>query len=94
MIIAVACDDAKFGRQILELLSAQGHRVRAISTLEGAAGFLKRLRESSDLRRLPVLCADPKAGSAQGVVLLDAGAPLLQTVHGIGYRFTPPGVRI
>jgi len=41
---------------------------------DGAALFLKRLRESSDLRRLPVLCVDPKAGSSGGVTLLDAGA--------------------
>ena len=36
--------------------------------------FLRRLRESADLRRLPVLCVDPKAGSGEGVALLDAGA--------------------
>lgn len=40
----------------------------------GVANFLRRLRESSDLRRLPVLCVDPKAGSSEGVALLDAGA--------------------
>lgn len=38
------------------------------------ASFLKRLRESPDQRRLPVLCVDPKAGSSEGVALLDAGA--------------------
>lgn len=36
--------------------------------------FLRRLRENPDLRRLPVLCVDPKSGTAEGVVLLDAGA--------------------
>jgi len=36
--------------------------------------FLRRLRESADLRRLPVLCVDPRSGSAEGVALLDAGA--------------------
>jgi two-component system alkaline phosphatase synthesis response regulator PhoP len=36
--------------------------------------FLRRLRESPELRRLPVLCVDPKAGSIEGVALLDAGA--------------------
>jgi two-component system alkaline phosphatase synthesis response regulator PhoP len=36
--------------------------------------FLRRLRESSELRRLPVLCVDPKAGPHEGVALLDAGA--------------------
>ncbi|OGR96430.1 MAG: hypothetical protein A2V88_09390 [Elusimicrobia bacterium RBG_16_66_12] len=40
----------------------------------GAGSFLKRLRESPDQRRLPVLCVDPKAGSSEGVALLDAGA--------------------
>jgi two-component system alkaline phosphatase synthesis response regulator PhoP len=35
---------------------------------------LRRLRESPELRRLPVLCIDPKAGAAEGVLLLDAGA--------------------
>ena len=40
----------------------------------GAAAFLKRLRESADLRRLPVLCVDPKGGTNEGVALLDAGA--------------------
>jgi DNA-binding response OmpR family regulator len=37
-------------------------------------GLLRRLREETELRRLPVLCVDPKAGSGEGVVLLDAGA--------------------
>jgi two-component system alkaline phosphatase synthesis response regulator PhoP len=36
--------------------------------------FLRRLRESPDLRRLPVLCVDPKAAAVDGVALLDAGA--------------------
>jgi two-component system alkaline phosphatase synthesis response regulator PhoP len=36
--------------------------------------FLRRLRESPDMRRLPILCVDPKAGTAEGVALLDAGA--------------------
>jgi two-component system alkaline phosphatase synthesis response regulator PhoP len=36
--------------------------------------FLRRLRESPELRRLPVLCVDPKSGTNEGVVLLDAGA--------------------
>ena len=36
--------------------------------------FLRRLRESPEMRRLPVLCVDPKAGAAEGVALLDAGA--------------------
>ena len=48
--------------------------VVAHSADSGAADLLRRLRESPDLRRLPVLCVDPKAGSAEGVALLDAGA--------------------
>ena len=36
--------------------------------------FLRRLREAPELRRLPVLCVDPKAGTAESVALLDAGA--------------------
>lgn len=36
--------------------------------------FLRRLRESPDLRRLPILCVDPKSGVSEGVALLDAGA--------------------
>jgi len=37
-------------------------------------GFLRRLRESPELRRLPVLCVDPKSTPKDGVSLLDAGA--------------------
>lgn len=36
--------------------------------------FLRRVRESPDLRRLPILCVDPKSGVSEGVALLDAGA--------------------
>ena len=39
-----------------------------------APAFLRRLRESPDLRRLPVLCVDPKSTASEGVTLLDAGA--------------------
>lgn len=48
--------------------------VVAHSSESSVPAFLRRLRESADLRRLPVLCVDPKAGSADGVALLDAGA--------------------
>jgi two-component system alkaline phosphatase synthesis response regulator PhoP len=41
---------------------------------EDAAAFLRRLREAPELRRLPVLCVDPKSGSSEAVTLLDAGA--------------------
>jgi DNA-binding response OmpR family regulator len=36
--------------------------------------LLRRLRESADLRRLPVFCVDPKSGINDAVALLDAGA--------------------
>ena len=95
MIIAVAAADAKFRRQLTELLAGQGHRVQELASLSAAlatvkslrpnvlivaydtgetAAFLKRLRESPDQRRLPVLCVDPRGGSSEGVALLDAGA--------------------
>lgn len=95
MIIAVVADDAKFRRQITDLLSGQGHRVQTIPSLAAAIeavksarpnvlivadsgdeteAFLKKLREPADLRRLPVLCVDPKADFSAGVSLLDAGA--------------------
>ncbi len=48
--------------------------VVAHSSDDAVPVFLRRLRESADLRRLPVLCVDPKAGSNEGVALLDAGA--------------------
>ena len=37
------------------------------------ASFLRTLRETPELRRLPVLCVDPKSGTSEGVALLDAG---------------------
>ncbi len=39
-----------------------------------AAAFIRGLRAQPDLRSLPVLCVDPKAGSSDTVILLDAGA--------------------
>ncbi|MEK7384430.1 MAG: response regulator transcription factor [Elusimicrobiota bacterium] len=95
MIIAVTAEDAKFRRQLAELLCGQGHRVQEVASLPealetvksarpnllivahpvaGTETFLQRLRESPDWRRLPVLCVDPKAGTMEGVTLLDAGA--------------------
>jgi two-component system alkaline phosphatase synthesis response regulator PhoP len=41
---------------------------------ESVCAALRRLREAPELRRVPVLCVDPKAGSVEGVALLDAGA--------------------
>lgn len=39
-----------------------------------APQFLKSLRAEPTLRRLPVLCVDPRAGAGEAVALLDAGA--------------------
>lgn len=40
----------------------------------GAAEFVRGLRAQPDMRLLPVLCIDPKAGAGDTVALLDAGA--------------------
>ncbi|MBI3564737.1 MAG: response regulator transcription factor [Elusimicrobia bacterium] len=61
-----ALDSVRAGRPSLLVV--------AHSSDPAVAGFLRSLRESPDLRRLPVLCVDPKAGSTEGVALLDAGA--------------------
>lgn len=49
-----------------------------IFVLAGGAGglvdFVRALRAQTDLRLLPVLCVDAKAGSGETVALLDAGA--------------------
>lgn len=39
-----------------------------------APAFLRALRAEPALRRLPVLCVDPRAGTSEAVALLDAGA--------------------
>ncbi|MDE2143801.1 MAG: response regulator transcription factor, partial [Elusimicrobia bacterium] len=61
-----ALDAIKTGRPSLLVV--------AHSSDAAVPAFLRRLRESAELRRLPVLCVDPKAGAAEGVALLDAGA--------------------
>ncbi|MDE2512124.1 MAG: response regulator transcription factor [Elusimicrobia bacterium] len=61
-----ALDAIKAGRPSLLVV--------AHSSDAAVPAFLRRLRESAELRRLPVLCVDPKAGAAEGVALLDAGA--------------------
>jgi two-component system alkaline phosphatase synthesis response regulator PhoP len=58
-------DAVKKGAPSLLVVAHAGNAVPA---------FLRRMRESPELRRLPVLCVDPKGGSVEGVVLLDAGA--------------------
>jgi two-component system alkaline phosphatase synthesis response regulator PhoP len=41
---------------------------------EGASELLRAVRGQPDMRLLPVLCVDPKAGAGEAVALLDAGA--------------------
>ncbi len=48
--------------------------VVACAADSGAAEFIRALRSQPDMRLLPVLCIDPKAGSGDTVALLDAGA--------------------
>ena len=64
--VAAALEAIKTGRPSLVVV--------AHSADAAVPAFLRRLRESADLRRLPVLCVDPKAGATEGVALLDAGA--------------------
>lgn len=64
--LARAADAIKTGRPSLLVV--------AHSSDAAVPAFLRRLRETAELRRLPVLCVDPKAGAPEGVALLDAGA--------------------
>jgi DNA-binding response OmpR family regulator len=48
--------------------------VAAGAGASGGAEFVRALRAIPELRALPVLCVDPKAGTAETVSLLDAGA--------------------
>ncbi|MFI5347233.1 MAG: response regulator transcription factor [Elusimicrobiota bacterium] len=64
--VSQAMEAIKTGRPSLLVVAHSGDAA--------VPGFLRRLRESPELRRLPVLCVDPKAGAAEGVTLLDAGA--------------------
>jgi two-component system alkaline phosphatase synthesis response regulator PhoP len=58
-----------------ELRAAKPHLlVAAFGTDGGAVEFIRSLRAQPDMRLLPVLCVDPKAGSGETVALLDAGA--------------------
>lgn len=96
MLIALACDDERFGKQLETLLATQSHVVAreeleeaaarrllakppalviiAASAQDSALDFLRRLRAIEALRPTPILCVNPRAGGAEGVVLLDAGA--------------------
>jgi DNA-binding response OmpR family regulator len=60
----------------LELLRAARPQLLVVSCGGGeeAPALLKALRAEPSLRRLAVLCVDPRAGSSEAVSLLDAGA--------------------
>lgn len=59
--------------------------VAAYGTGSAAVEFISSLRAQPDMRLLPVLCVDPKAGSSETVALLDAGAD-----DAIARPFQPP----
>jgi DNA-binding response OmpR family regulator len=62
-------------RALAEVRGAKAHLlVASFSAANGGADFIRSLREQPDLRSLPVLCVDPKAGSTETVAFLDAGA--------------------
>jgi len=83
------------GHQVVELAGQAGaltalrsskpHLLVVACGESGAADFIRGLRAQADLRLLPILCVDPKAGSADTVVLLDAGAD-----DAITRPFSPP----
>ncbi|NNN06432.1 MAG: response regulator transcription factor [Elusimicrobia bacterium] len=63
--------------QVLAVLRAARPHLLVIAHESGdgpVGAALRRLREAPELRSLPVLCIDPKASTAEGVALLDAGA--------------------
>ncbi|MDD5302445.1 MAG: response regulator transcription factor [Elusimicrobia bacterium] len=69
--VEIAADAAALGA----LRKAKPHLLVVAGTAaEGAADFIRILRAQPDMRLLPVLCVDPKAGSGETVALLDAGA--------------------
>ncbi|MCR4294783.1 MAG: response regulator transcription factor [Elusimicrobia bacterium] len=60
---------------LADLRAAAPHLLVVASAADGAAAaFIRALRAQPDMRLLPVLCVDPKAGSSDTVALLDAGA--------------------
>lgn len=66
------CDDHMLGRlkaappQLLVLVQPAGK--------DSGAGLLRSIRDDQSLRQLPILCVNPRGGSADGVAALDAGA--------------------
>ena len=63
-------------KSVLEAVRAANPNLLVIAHAPSAecSTLLRRLRENPELRRLPVLCVDPKSNSNDGVTLLDAGA--------------------
>ena len=73
------------GHQVMEFAAGEGalpalraakpHLVVVAGAPDsGAADFIRTLRAQPDMRLLPILCVDPKAGAGDTVALLDAGA--------------------
>lgn len=60
----------------LELARTARPQLLVVACADGdaAPAFLRLLRADAALRRLPVLCVNPRAGSGEAVALLDAGA--------------------
>lgn len=84
------------GHQVLQVPSTAGASVAlragkphllvvACGVDESTATFIRGLRALPDMRLLPLLCVDPKAGTADTVALLDAGAD-----DAISRPFQPP----
>ncbi len=63
------------GEAIAALRAAKPHMlVLSCGGDSGAGQFIRSVRAEADMRQLPLLCVDPKAGSSETVGLLDAGA--------------------
>jgi two-component system alkaline phosphatase synthesis response regulator PhoP len=73
-------------RNVLPLARAQRPQLLVLCNADGSAvALLQQLRADPALRRLPVLCVDPRAGAAETVAMLDAGAD-----DAISKPFQPP----
>lgn len=67
--------DAEARPEALAGLRAAAPHLLVVASAEfDAAAFIRALRAQPDMRLLPVLCVDPKAGASDTVALLDAGA--------------------
>lgn len=59
---------------LADVRASKPHLLVVASGDAGSLEFIRDLRAQPDMRLLPVLCVDPKAGAADTVGLLDAGA--------------------